>query len=105
MLRKFTATKTNLLISSAIMTASLGFAAPAMAQDGPQLEEIVVTAQARAKGLQDVPISVAAVDASIIEDTGIVKIEDLTSLVPNFTYAETGITTAFLIRGIGSGVN
>lgn len=87
-------------------TLILGSGTIAYAQDGnPVLDEIIVTSQYREKGLQDVPISVAAVDASVIEDTGIVKIEDLTSLVPNFTYAETGITTAFLIRGIGSGVN
>ena len=90
-------------ISSSLFTGAAGVAS---AQDsGPVLDEVIVTAQSRPKGLQDVPISVAAVDASVIEDTGIVKIEDLTSLVPNFTYAETGITTAFLIRGIGSGVN
>jgi outer membrane receptor protein involved in Fe transport len=94
------------LLSATALTSSLFAGGSAIAQDsGPVLDEIVVTAQARPKGLQDVPISVAAVNSEIIEDTGIVKIEDLTSLVPNFTYAETGITTAFLIRGIGSGVN
>jgi outer membrane receptor protein involved in Fe transport len=97
----------RLLTATAITSSFLvGGHSVAQAQDsGPVLDEIIVTAQARPKGLQDVPISVAAVDASTIEETGIVKIEDLTSLVPNFTYAETGITTAFLIRGIGSGVN
>lgn len=100
-------TLSRLLCATAITsTLMTGAGTIAQAQDsGPVLDEIIITAQARAKGLQDVPISVAAVDASIIEDTGIVKIEDLTSLVPNFTYSETGITTAFLIRGIGSGVN
>ncbi|MGB0907996.1 MAG: TonB-dependent receptor [Maricaulaceae bacterium] len=98
--------KNSLFLSTAVLTAMTAVSAPAFAQDnGPVLDEIIVTSQYRQKGLQDVPISVAAVDASIIEETGIVKIEDLTSLVPNFTYAETGITTAFLIRGIGSGVN
>ncbi len=98
--------KTSLFLSSALACSALGLSAPVYAQDsGPTLDEIIVTSQYREKGLQDVPISVAAVDASVIEDTGIVKIEDLTSLVPNFTYSETGITTAFLIRGIGSGVN
>lgn len=106
MSRKFKTSKTNLFLSSAIFSSAMVLSAPALAQDnGPVLDEIIVTSQYRAKGLQDVPISVAAVDASVIEETGIVKIEDLTSLVPNFTYAETGITTAFLIRGIGSGVN
>lgn len=96
------------LLGASALSVMLASSLPsfANAQDnGPVLDEIIVTAQSRAKGLQEVPISVAAVDASTIEKTGIVKIEDLTTLVPNFTYAETGITTAFLIRGIGSGVN
>lgn len=106
MSRNHHVSKTNLFLSSALMGSALALSAPATAQDsGPVLDEIIVTAQSRPKGLQDVPISVAAVDAGVIEETGIIKIEDLTSLVPNFTYAETGITTAFLIRGIGSGVN
>ncbi len=100
--------RSKLLSLTALSTVALfGGTTTSFAQDsdGAVLDEIIVTAQFREKGLQDVPISVAAVDASVIEETGIVKIEDLTSLVPNFTYAETGITTAFLIRGIGSGVN
>jgi len=85
---------------------SMLIALPAFAQDsGPVLDEIIVTAQFRAQGLQDVPISVAAVDAKIIEEQSIVKIEDLTAFVPNFTYTETGISTNFFIRGVGSGIN
>ncbi len=103
-----TMTLSKLLSATAISSTLLAMSSTfAYAQDnsGPVLDEIIVTAQFREKGLQDVPISLAAVDAGVIEDTGIMKIEDLTSLVPNFTYSETGITTAFLIRGIGSGVN
>ncbi|MCF6220157.1 MAG: TonB-dependent receptor [Robiginitomaculum sp.] len=84
---------------------SILVAMPAFAQSGPVLDEIIVTAQFRAQGLQDVPISVAAVDAKIIEEQSIVKIEDLTTFVPNFTYTETGISTNFFIRGVGSGIN
>lgn len=100
-------TKHRLIAAIALSTSCLTqMPILAHAQDsGPSLDEIIVTSQYRAQGLQDVPISVAAVDASIIEETSIVKIEDLTTLVPNFTYSETGITTTFLIRGIGSGVN
>lgn len=90
---------------SSTMLTSLSSLAVAQDNSGPSLDEIIVTAQFREKGLQDVPISVSAVDASVIEKTSIVKIEDLSAVVPNFTYSETGITTTFLIRGIGSGVN
>lgn len=94
--------KKSILCASAL---SLVISASANAQSGPVLDEVIVTAQFREAGLQDVPISVSAVDASIIEKTSIVKIEDLTTLVPNFTYTETGISTNFFIRGIGSGIN
>ena len=69
------------------------------------LEEIVVTAQYREQGLQDVPLSISAVTGDTMTDNSIVKIEDLATLVPNLNYSETGITTTILIRGIGSGVN
>ncbi len=94
--------KKTILGASAL---SLVMSITANAQSGPTLDEVIVTAQFREAGLQDVPISVSAVDASMIEKTSIVKIEDLTTLVPNFTYTETGISTNFFIRGIGSGIN
>lgn len=96
--------KTVLLTSAA--SCALFAGQSVVAQDFEvALEEIIVTAQFREKGLQDVPISISAVDSKAIEESGIIKVEDLASFVPNFTYTETGITTAFLIRGIGSGVN
>jgi len=94
---------TRLLIST---SATACIITPAFAQNsGPILDEIIVTSQYRKKGLQDVPISVAAVGAKVIKETNIVKIEDLATVVPNFSYSETGLATTFLIRGIGSGVN
>jgi len=93
----------NYILSASAL--SILVAMPAFAQNGPVLDEVIVTAQFREQGLQDVPISVSAVDAKIIEEQGVVKIEDLTAFVPNFTYTETGISTNFFIRGVGSGIN
>jgi iron complex outermembrane recepter protein len=72
------------------------------AQAQPQLEEVVVTAQKRVENLQDVPLSVAAVTGSKLDDAGIENLEDLTSLVPNIHLTQTGISTQLRIRGIGS---
>jgi outer membrane receptor protein involved in Fe transport len=69
------------------------------------LEEIVVTAQYREAGLQDVPISVSAVTGDMMVDTALQKVEDIQFLVPNFDMTETGISTSVFIRGIGSGIN
>ncbi|MFV3073563.1 TonB-dependent receptor [Niveispirillum fermenti] len=82
--------------------AILALAAPAMAQDGLVLEEIIVTAQKRAERLQEVPVSVTAFSASTIEDAGIKTAEDFLSMSPNirmvqsFTVGNSFVT----VRGI-----
>ncbi len=91
------------------LLAGLALSPSAFAQqnesDKAALDEIIVTAQSRAQSLQDVPVSVSAVTEDTLVKTSVVKIEDLTTLVPNFTYTETGISTNFFIRGVGSGIN
>ncbi|WP_018996335.1 TonB-dependent receptor [Hirschia maritima] len=92
-------------------TSSLVSVGAAIAQDqtetdnGPKLETIVVTAQSRQESLQDVPVSVSAVDSETISARNLSNVENLTDLAPNFTYTETGIATSFFLRGIGSGIN
>ena len=76
------------LIGGAVMAQAV---APAMAQ----LDQIVVTAQSRAKGLQDTPISITALPAEKLAETGIQKAEDLQFLVPNFTMTETVLRPIF----------
>lgn len=89
------------MLPAAILGLSL--AAPvSMAQ---QLEEIIVTAQKRAQGLQDVPISVSAVSGGKMEEAGITNMEGLAAYVPNFSINQTGISTTITIRGINSGIN
>ena len=69
------------------------------------LEEVVVTAQKREERLLDVPISIAVVDESTLEDAGISNLGDLSYLVPNLSVVEqsSGIQQ-ILLRGIGNGV-
>lgn len=93
---------TKLFLTSALASGALAAAAPAAAQE---LDTIVVTAQSRAQGLQDTPISISAVPAEKLTGAAIQKSEDLQFLVPNFTMTETGIATNIFIRGIGSGIN
>ncbi len=95
---------------SLLATALAGLAlnVTAVAQDtAPEraLEEIIVTAQYREQGLQDVPISVTAVTGDMLTKTALQKVEDIQFLVPNFNMTETGISTSVFIRGIGSGIN
>ena len=69
------------------------------------LEEVVVTAQLREQSLQDVPISVSAVDGETIEDRSVDNLSSLSASVPNFYVAETQIDTTISIRGVRSGAN
>ena len=69
------------------------------------LEEIVVTAQIREQSLQDVPISVSAIDGEAIEDRSVDNLSSLSTSVPNFIVAETQIDTSISIRGVRSGAN
>jgi len=87
------------------LTLAVAISGAAAATTAATLDEIVVTAQKRAQSLQDVPVSVAAVDAEKISDAGIVDLQGLSEFVPNFTINETGISTTITVRGISSGIN
>src|SRR5690606_23881199 len=76
----------------------------------PQEEEtrtlatLTVTAQKREEVLQDVPISVTALDEQLLRDASVRDIKDMQILVPGLTVTSTqneAITTA-RIRGIGT---
>ena len=84
---------------------ALAIASAAVALNAAVLEEVIVTAQQRAQSLQDVPVSVAALTAEKISDAGIVDLQGLSEMIPNFSINETGISTTVTIRGISSGIN
>ncbi|HET6629978.1 MAG TPA: TonB-dependent receptor [Woeseiaceae bacterium] len=68
------------------------------------LDEIVVTAQKRTENLQDVPIAVTAITSDDLETHQIVNLQDIKSLVPNFTLDEalsSATTPKMFIRGLG----
>ncbi len=73
--------------------------------DSFTLEEIVVTAQKRAQGLQDVPISISAVTGEKIADMGIRDLEEVALYTPNVTINPGQASPNIFIRGIGSGTN
>lgn len=78
--------QTRVIARSATFTLSIALAvitllvSPSLfAQNTGQLvlEEIIVTAQKRQETLQDVPISVAVINAQGLNDAGLDKIEDV----------------------------
>lgn len=78
---------------------------PAIAAEAPVLDEIVVTAQKRVQKLEDVPISLTALNGTKLEDAGITSISGIADYTPSFNMTQTGIGTNIAIRGISSGVN
>jgi iron complex outermembrane recepter protein len=68
------------------------------------LEEITVTATRRASNLQTTPLAVTAIDAQAIEPLQPRTLQDLASLVPNFSANKiNGFNAAsFAMRGVGN---
>ncbi|MET0661335.1 MAG: TonB-dependent receptor [Steroidobacteraceae bacterium] len=82
---------------------------PAAAQDartepGTGLEEVIVTAQKREENQLDVPISITAVTADMIERSVMHDVTGLQGKVPNANFSDGGVVPGALIptiRGVG----
>jgi iron complex outermembrane receptor protein len=74
-----------------------------LAEGGRQLEEIVVTAQKRNENLQQVPLSITALNAKQVEEQRIWNISDLTGFIPNFNASNPGDNrNVSSVRGIAT---
>ena len=72
-------------VSAALSTAALLMPSVASAQ----LEEVVVTARARAESLQDVPATVTAFTEGQIANMGVERAEDFIYMTPGVTFVNT----------------
>ena len=82
--------------SGSVSSAAVADSAP------PQIEEIMVTAQRRSENLQSVPISVTAISANRLETAGVTMTDELPSLVPALTLANSVGFLEPRIRGVGN---
>ena len=91
------------LLSCAVSSVLGISATAALAQEGGRstsvLEEIIVTAQKRSQGLQDVPVAVSAFTSETRDLIGINTIGDLTDFTPGLSYATT--LDRMSLRGVG----
>ena len=82
------------------------FSGTAFAQDDSRgdfaIEEIIVTAQKREQNLQDVGLSVTALDSTAIDRAGITDISRLEFVTPGVTYGHIGTDSKIAIRGANS---
>jgi len=85
--------------------AALSLATTSSISMAQVLEEVIVTAQKRAESLQDVPISVSAMQGDKIQDAGIATMSSLADYVPNLQIADSATNTNIYMRGMGSANN
>jgi iron complex outermembrane receptor protein len=84
------------LLATAVATASVNICAA-------ELEEIVVTAQKRAQSLQDVPVTVSALDGEALDKFGVDDLFEVANLVPGMVFSrapDDGL--ALTLRGLGT---
>ncbi len=95
----------KIVATTALVTPAAAWAQDTAVEETRGLEEIVVTAQKRAEGLSDVPISISAVTGEAIEAYGQTNLESVSSSIPNLKITQTAIANRIAIRGIASGDN
>jgi outer membrane receptor protein involved in Fe transport len=88
-------------LASAVLLAL----SPAYAQQPVGLEEVVVTAQKRGEqSLQDVPLSIQAINTEKLEELNITKFDDYVKYLPSVSYQTFGPGfAAVYMRGVASG--
>ncbi|WP_372747519.1 TonB-dependent receptor [Litorivivens sp.] len=69
---------------------------------GPVIEEVFVTAQRKAEQIQDVPISMSALDGEFLRDQGISDLQDVALYVPNVRVDFAGNYIQPRVRGIAT---
>lgn len=98
-------TKIVLLATAGAMIGSAAFAQGA--GQPASLEEVVVTARKTSENLQEVPISISAVSAARLEESGVTNVTQIADFAPNVTLDGSapisGSSSALVayIRGIG----
>lgn len=92
--------KTGLLFGTAMLTVT-----PALAQDAPASDEIVVTAQNRAENVQDVPIAIQVVSGDALEKAGISDFSGIQQVAPAVQIVQDTNLTRVTVRGVGTNDN
>jgi iron complex outermembrane receptor protein len=79
----------------------LPVAALAQEERSGALEEVIVTAQKREQSLQDVSLSVSAIDSSSLTENFVLSLEDVQHIAPSMSFGNSLGFAKIFIRGIG----
>src|SRR5207249_164020 len=66
------------------------------------IEEIIVTAQKKEQSLEDVPISITALDGDFLKKAGVDDLHKLAEYAPNVRFTTNPCCTTVFIRGFGN---
>jgi len=91
---------TALLISMLVIQPV--FSQESEAEFSTSLEEVIVTATKRPLSIQEVPVSILAVNGDVLERNAINDLASLSRYLPNLIVGDGLLTTAVSIRGMGS---
>jgi len=91
------------LVAAALIGGALIMPPPAVAQEA--LEEIIVSAQKRDENLQDVPISIVALDSTALREQAIESFEDYALTLSNVSFKSFGYpgSATVYFRGASDG--
>ncbi len=93
-------------LTGASVSAAVMLGQPAVAQESLRLEEVVVTATKRSASMQDVPISISALDETALDNLNISNFNDYVMQLPSVSFAQRRPGQANLfMRGISEGGN
>ena len=70
-------------------------------KSGTALEEVVVTAERRAEGLQNVPIAITAVSGDTLQKAGVEGVGDLVQVAQSLQFGQRFGNVFIAVRGIG----
>ncbi|MGA0605101.1 TonB-dependent receptor [Phenylobacterium sp. VNQ135] len=90
-------------LGAAALLSGVALPAVALAQGRNEaaLEEVVVTAEKRAEGLQNIPIAITAISEATLERAGAKEVGDLVQLTPSLQFGARSTNVFIAMRGIG----
>ncbi len=90
------------VIAGCLALGSTAWAEAAASDAGPQLGEVIVTAQRRTENLQKVPVMVRAVSAADLQQRAVSDLLELQRVTPSLTVQDTASNISPFIRGVGT---
>ena len=99
-----TSTKLTLILLGLSQAAALNAQENPQSRRGLSIEEVLVTAQKREEGANDIPLAIATYTGEDLVALGVSDTTDLGKLLPGFSYADGGFNTPiYTLRGIHLG--